>query len=139
MPKTKTMLWSLIGIAACVAILTASSASAAHEVVIRDGTFMPREEYVGQGDTVIWVHDDGGAVHSVTADDGSFDSSPRCSAAAKDDCLKAGQTFRHTFPKLGRFRYYSKPHGGPDGQGVSGVIVVVEKGTGPSSSTSTAR
>lgn len=133
--KTKRLLWLAVGAVAATTVLLMPSARGAHEVVLRGGQFHPQEEYVGQGDTVIWIHDDAGQAHSVTADDGSFDSNPACSQTTKDQCLQAGQTFSHKFDKLGRFRYYSKLHGGPQGQGMSGVIVVVEKGTGPSSTT----
>ncbi len=72
--------------------------------------------------------------HSVTSDDGSFDSSPGCSATATDECLQAGQTFTFKFGKIGRYPYHSKTSGGPGGEGTSGTIVVVKKGEGVSTS-----
>ena len=45
----------------------------------------------------------------------------------EQDCLSAGETWQYKFPKVGRFPIHSKTN--PD---VKGVIVVVEKGTGPS-------
>lgn len=135
MSKRQAVLWSAVAVAASIVVFMASSARAAHEVVLRGGQFVPQEQYVGEGDTVIWIHDDGGTAHSVTADDGSFDSNPACAPNTQDQCLKAGQSFSHQFIKTGRYPYFSKLHGGPGGQGMSGVIIVVEKGTGPSSST----
>jgi plastocyanin len=110
-----------------LAVLLVPGAKGAHEVVIRDGQFQPAESYLGEGDTMVFIHDDGKAVHTVTADDGSFDSSPGCSAGTEQDCLTAGETWKYKFAKVGRFPYHSKTN--PD---VKGVIVVVEPGTGPS-------
>ena len=129
MSKTKTMAWSLAAAVAALAVLLVPGArSGVHEVVIRDGQFQPRESYLGQGDTMVFIHDDGDAVHTVTADDGSFDSSPGCTKGTEKDCLSAGETWEHTFTTVGRYPIHSKTH--PE---VKGVIVVVEKGTGPSS------
>ena len=56
---------------------------------------------------------------TVTADDGSFDSSNGTSAT-----LSSGQTFSHAFSSPGTFPYHCKIHGGVGGVGMSGVIVV---------------
>ena len=127
MSKTKAMAWSAVGAVAALAVLLVPSAKGAHEVVIRDGQFQPQETYLGEGDTMVFIHDDGDAAHTVTADDGSFDSSPGCATGSEKDCLSAGETWKHKFATVGRFPYHSKTH--PE---VKGVIVVVEKGTGPS-------
>jgi plastocyanin len=129
MSKTKAMTWSAVGAVAALAVLLVPGAKGApHEVVIRDGQFQPQESYLGEGDTMVFIHDDGDAVHTVTADDGSFDSSPGCKQGTEKDCLSAGETWEYKFPTVGRFPIHSKTH--PE---VKGVIVVVEKGTGPSS------
>lgn len=137
MSKIRRNVIGALGAAGIAGILFMPAAQGAHEVVIKNGAFTPAEEYVGQGDTVTWVHDDGGQAHSVTADDGSFDSSPACSAAAADQCLHAGQVFRFTFDKLGRYPYYSRTSGGPGGSGTAGTIVVVKKASGTTSTTMT--
>jgi plastocyanin len=77
------------------------------------------------GDEVTWTHRDGEQVHSVTAEDGSFDSNPLCSAGNPKECMSDHDTFKHTFGTEGRFPYFSKTWGGPGGQGASGVIIVV--------------
>jgi plastocyanin len=129
MSKVKAMTWSAVAAVAALAVLLVPGAKGApHEVVIRDGQFQPRESYLGEGDTMVFIHDDGDAVHTVTADDGSFDSSPACTKGTEQDCLSAGETWEYKFAKVGRFPIHSKTH--PE---VKGVIVVVEKGTGPSS------
>jgi plastocyanin len=46
-------------------------------------------------------------------DDGLFDGN-----------LPSGADFQFTFDKPGTYPYYCKPHGGPGGQGMSGVITV---------------
>jgi plastocyanin len=107
-------------------------------VSIEQRQFVPRELTVSMGDEVTWTHRDGEQVHSVTADDGSFDSNPLCSTANPKECMSDHDTFKQTFGTEGRFPYFSKTFGGPGGQGTSGVIVVVatappapKKGTPP--------
>jgi len=94
-------------------------------VSIEQRQFVPRELTVSVGDEVTWTHRDGEQVHSVTADDGSFDSNPLCSAANPKECMSDHDTFKQTFGTEGRFPYFSKTFGAPGGQGASGVIVVV--------------
>ena len=100
-------------------------AAGGHSVSIQQHQFEPRELTVNVGDEVTWTHRDGEQVHSVTADDGSFDSNPLCSAANPKECMSDHDTFKVTFGAEGRIPYFSKPSGGPGGQGTSGVIVVV--------------
>lgn len=95
------------------------------KVSIEQQQFVPLELTVGVGDEVTWTHRDGKQVHSVTADDGFFDSNPLCSAENPKECMSDHDTFQVTFGAEGRFPYFSKPHGGPGGQGASGVIVVM--------------
>ena len=102
-----------------------SAAGGGRSVSIEQRQFVPRELTVSVGDEVTWTHRDGEQVHSVTADDGSFDSNPLCSAANPKECMSDHDTFKQTFGAEGRFPYFSKTFGGPGGQGASGVIVVV--------------
>jgi plastocyanin len=94
-------------------------------VSIEHRQFVPKELTVSIGDEVTWTHRDGEQVHSVTADDGSFDSNPLCSTANPKECMSDHNTFKQTFGAEGRFPYFSKTFGGPGGQGAAGVIVVV--------------
>lgn len=91
--------------------------------------FDPTELTVEVGQAVTWTNKDYGKVHSVTADDGSFDSSPDCSNANPGKCLDDRQQFTWVFSAEGRFPYHSKTSGAPGGQGTAGVIVVVPAGT----------
>jgi plastocyanin len=101
------------------------AAGGGRSVSIQHHQFDPRELTVNVGDEVTWTHRDGEQVHSVTADDGSFDSNPDCSAGNPKACMSDHDTFKHTFGAEGRYPYFSKPWGGPGGQGASGVIIVV--------------
>lgn len=135
MLNLKRVLLGAVGVAGVIGVMVIPEARGAHEIVIQNGTFNPSEEYVGKGDSVIWVHNDGDKPYSVTADGGAFDSHPNCADAAPDQCLRAGQTFSWKAAKVGRYPYYSRVGGGPGGQGVHGTLIVVEKGSGEGTST----
>jgi plastocyanin len=109
-----------------VAQNTASAAPTTHTVNISSSTFSfaPSTITINVGDTVKWVHDNSPIGHSVTADNGSFDSSPHCSGTNESACLGANATYSHTFTTAGTFRYYCRIHGAPGGVGMSGIVVV---------------
>ena len=65
------------------------------------------------GTTVVWVNKDR-AEHTVTADDGSFDSGDQ----------GAEQVYQHTFDKPGTYHYYCRYHGDKGGIGMAGIIIV---------------
>ena len=102
----------------------APAGAAAVGVTIEDIQFAPPSVTITAGDTVTWS-DAGFASHSVTADDGSFDSSPGCPTA----CLTNGQTFSRQFDAPGTFAYHCKIHGGNGGVGMSGVVIVQAQAT----------
>jgi plastocyanin len=62
-------------------------------------SFQPSSAKVNVGATVVWVNHDP-VSHTVTADDGSFDSGP----------IATGASFSHTFTKEGTFSYHCKIH-----------------------------
>lgn len=68
-------------------------------VTIKDFEFTPASITVAVGSTVTWTND-GPSTHTVTADDGSFDS--------KD--LPKGKTFSQTFQTAGTFSYHCSIH-----------------------------
>jgi plastocyanin len=92
-----------------------SQASNPSEVVvnIQNFAFDPKSLTIPVGTTVRFVNNDS-ASHTVTADDGSFDSGT----------LSNGQEFTFTFDKAGTYPYYCKFHGGKGGVGMSGTITV---------------
>jgi plastocyanin len=64
------------------------------------GAYQPNPVTVPAGQSVTWTWEDQGNQHSVTADDGSFES-----------CLQgAGSTFTTTFAKAGTYAYHCSIH-----------------------------
>jgi plastocyanin len=83
------------------------------EVNIVDSRFRPREITISTGTTVEWTQN-GSLPHTVTADDGAFDSGT----------LQRGDTFQHTFDEPGRYPYHCELHGSAGGIGMAGVVIV---------------
>jgi plastocyanin len=104
------------GLAASSPVETQGSVSVAQTgptVTVVDSAYQPREVEVSPGTTVVWQQE-GELPHTVTADDGSFDSGT----------MGQGDTFSRTFPQAGTFPYYCEFHGAPGGQGMAGVVIV---------------
>lgn len=72
--------------------------------------FAPSSLRVRAGDTVVW-RNGGSQVHTVTADDGAFDSGN----------LSPGETFKRTFDQPATFRFHCTPH-----PWMKGVVLVTE-------------
>ncbi|MGH2829010.1 MAG: plastocyanin/azurin family copper-binding protein [Actinomycetota bacterium] len=89
-------------------------------VTVGDIFFRPKDLTVKAGKKVVWEHE-GRQPHSVTADDGAFDSHPDCPSGK---CMQNGDRFEFAFTKPGRYAYYCRVHGGEGGVGQSGVITV---------------
>jgi amicyanin len=68
-------------------------------VTIKDFEFTPSTLTIKVGDAVTWTNN-GPSTHTVTADDGSFESGN----------LSKGKTFSHTFNAAGTFSYHCGPH-----------------------------
>jgi glucose/arabinose dehydrogenase/plastocyanin len=79
-----------------------------------DTTFDPDFLVVRSGTMVTWVNRDG-VQHNTVSDDGVWES----------DLLGQDESFDYAFEEVGVYPYYCEPHGGPDGTGMSGTIVVV--------------
>ncbi len=88
-----------------------------------DSEFRPGELRVAAGATVRWIQT-GDQPHSVSAVDGSFDSSPDCGPLDSDNCLGRGDRFQYVFVKPGTYEYFCRVHGLPDGTGMVGTVVV---------------
>ena len=78
-------------------------------VVLHATAFNPARLTVKAGQEVVWSWNDGGVAHTVTADDGSFDSGRMTTG-----------TYRHTFDHPGEFHYHCQIHP----QQMMGTIVV---------------
>lgn len=94
-------------------------------IAILDDAFNPGAISVATGTTVTWVSH-GSLPHTVTADDGSFDSSPGCSPPALDSCLREKDQFQFTFDRTGRFLFHCKIHGAKGGLGMYGLVFVFD-------------
>ena len=92
-------------------------------VKVIDTDFMPVTITVEAGSAVNWEQI-GDQPHSVTAADESFDSSPRCGPLDSDKCLGEGDTFSRVFDTAGKFTYYCRVHGLPNGTGMVGTVRV---------------
>ncbi|MDQ6674922.1 MAG: plastocyanin/azurin family copper-binding protein [Chloroflexota bacterium] len=92
-----------------------SAAQDSLTVTVVNIAFDPQILTISAGSTVTWVSRDP-VQHTVTADDGSFDSG----LFGRDD------VFSLTFDNPGRYTYYCVPHGSPNGIGMAGVIFVVD-------------
>ena len=68
-------------------------------VAIEDFYFEPADAAIQPGDTITWVNE-GNHPHTVTSDDGQFDS----------EVLNPGDSFMFTFPEAGTFSYHCEIH-----------------------------
>jgi plastocyanin len=82
------------------------------EIAAIDDAFDPQIVRIAPGGTVAWSNQ-GRSPHTVTADDGSFDSGS----------LGPGSTYERTFDRPGVYRFYCRFHGAP-GIGMTGIVVV---------------
>src|SRR5215216_3780911 len=103
----------VLGAALALCLLAPAGAVSAQDPVVVDMqglTFVPVELHVGPGTTVVWTNSSPLA-HTVTADDGSFDSGN----------IDAGATFEMYFEAPGFYTYFCAPH---KSLGMMGVVVV---------------
>jgi plastocyanin len=82
-------------------------------------TFAPKEIHVGPGATVLWTNSSPLA-HTVTADDGSFDSGN----------VDPDSTFSVTLDTPGTYQYYCVPHGTAGLHGMAATIIVDDPAAG---------
>jgi plastocyanin len=92
---------------------TQGPSGSAGVVNITNNKFEPSELTVKAGTTVTF-NNTSNRTHTVTADDGSFDSGS----------LLGGAMFEFNFTEPGEYPYYCDIHGGPGGTGMSGTIIV---------------
>jgi plastocyanin len=81
--------------------------------------FSPRVIHILRGTTVIWRNtDDLGEAHTVTTDPAVW------ILKLDSDFLEPDEQFQATFTERGQYNYYCRVHGGPDQQGMSGIVIV---------------
>lgn len=95
------------------------------KATVIDTAFEPRELTVKVGTEVTWDQI-GDQPHSVTAVNGEFDSSPKCSPLKSENCDFEGDTYSFTFEEAGTYEYYCRIHGLPTGRGMFATLTVEE-------------
>lgn len=120
---------AIIAAALVGAVLALPAAADDVQVAVQDNEFVPKSVEISVGDTVVWSHQ-GSRPHTVTADDGSWDSNPDCPSNIAS-CMVAGQSYERQFDQAGTFPYYCKLHGSAGGGGMAGVVVVKAAQTSP--------
>jgi plastocyanin len=77
----------------------AKGGEGAAKAEIRTMTFGPRRIEITVGTAIQWTNNDP-LVHTITADDGSWDSGP----------IEPGKTWTHTFAQAGEYAFHCTPH-----------------------------
>jgi plastocyanin len=121
--RVSAALMLVTAVAGVFAVASGSPAGAYVEHVDASGVrFDPPRVEIQLGDSVIWEAGDDG--HTVTARDGSFDSSSR-------GLMSEGDQFRWRFRVPGTYAYFCRVH---QGRGMQGQVVVIDPAA-PSTST----
>jgi plastocyanin len=120
--RRRVVLGALVPLAFVVALPGVAQGN--QHIAMQGNKYAPRDLTVRVGEAVTWMNNDS-AGHSVTADDGSFDSHPDCGMLA-GRCLQRGESFTHSFMRADRVSYYCRVHGGKGGQGMSGTVTVTD-------------
>ena len=118
MEHARGRLWTVVGTLVALALVALTlgvgihgvNAQGGSAVSIVDFAFQPASLEVPVGTTVTWTNA-GAAPHTVTADDGAFDSGE----------LAPGASFSQTFDTAGSFAYHCEIH-----PNMTGTIVVTE-------------
>jgi plastocyanin len=111
------------GVASVVGAVPRPAGAYVERVELANQRFNPARVQIQLGDSVIWEAADDG--HTVTARDGSFDSSDR-------GLMAEGDQFRWRFRVPGTYAYYCRAH---QNRGMVGDVVVID----PAAPTTTTR
>ena len=107
----------VFGVALALCLLapagSAFAQDAAATVDMSSVRFNPPEVHIQPGQIVLWTNSDP-FQHTVTADDGSFDSG----------LIDPGASFSQEFDAPGVYQYYCQPHGAAGLNGMAAVVVV---------------
>lgn len=94
-------------------------------VSVLNNRYVSQTVEIQAGDTVTWTRIAG--FHSVTADNASFEQ----------PLGSSWESFSHRFDIPGEYLYYCSLHGGPNGIGMAGKVIVLGQTTPTPTSTST--
>jgi plastocyanin len=122
MLQFRTMCARVLGAALMLCLLAPASAfaqGADATVNMQNVAFAPVVVHITPGQTVLWTNSDA-LQHTVTADDGSFDSG----------LIDGGGTFSQEFDAPGTYQYYCQPHGSAGLQGMAATIIVDDPNAG---------
>jgi len=118
-----------VALAVLSGLVGAAPAGAANQQVqVQDNFFTAASTAVKPGESVTWALSGAGSPHNVSFDDGLF------TLPNPPGNPWTPQTVTRTFATpgpTGSYRYYCQVHGGPGGQGMSGIVYVNETGTVP--------
>lgn len=104
-----------LGLVVTAANGSVSAQDSGASVSIKDFAFQPGTVQITAGSTVTWTNNESGVAHTVTADDGSFDSGT----------LQPGQSFSQTFNTPGTFAYHCAIH-----PNMTAMVVVTDANNG---------
>lgn len=96
--RTTTRILLLFGLTAAL-VPTPPASAATTDVAVKNFSFSPEQVTVPVGGTVKWTNADSTS-HTITANDGSFDSGSKA----------GGGTFERTFTAAGTFTYFCAIH-----------------------------
>lgn len=106
------------------ALLPAPAFAAEFPVAVFSNGYSPTPITILAGDSLRFTNQ--GGLHNVQADDLSWRCAQGCSdSGGNGDASGAGWSFARFFNDPGTFRYHCDVHGGANGLGMSGVIVVL--------------
>jgi plastocyanin len=111
--RTITRCLAISAVALSLALPPTAFGQDAPTVSVQEYLFDPAQAEILGGDMLTW-NLDGAEQHTITADDGSFDSG----------ILNPADTFDFTFDVSGTYPYYCQIHGAPGGVGMAGMVLV---------------
>lgn len=83
-------------------------------IEVANSKFGPRNVTVAKGTPVTWINTTGTYAHFIVSLDKLFNSHPNCTGAPTSGqhtgCMQIGETFQHTFTKVGEYKYWCPIH-----------------------------
>lgn len=104
---------ALLGLATPALTGTATAQSSNETVIVKDFTFIQQNITIPPGGSVTWVHRDGIIKHTVSEENGAWDSHPppECEDPFIEGCWREGDAdYTRTFEQEGVVRYICRVH-----------------------------